>query len=80
MEKSGIKKAVILAQRFYQQIVRYHKVLLVYSVTFLGLQQELTSVRYAERTAADFILLVPKNIPEKNIDKLVVDIFASELV
>ena len=39
-----------------------------------------TSVRYAERTAADFILLVPKNIPEKSIDKLVVDIFASELV
>ena len=35
------------------------------SVTFLGSQQELTSVRYAERTAADFILLVPKNIPEK---------------
>ena len=80
MEKSGIKKAVILAQRFYQEIVRYYKVLLVYSVTFLGSQQELTSVRYAERTAADFILLVPKNIPEKNIDKLVVDIFASELV
>ena len=80
MEKSGIKKAVILAQRFHQEIVRYHKVLLVYSVTFLGSQQELTSVRYAERTAADFILLVPKNISEKNIDKLVVDIFASELV
>ena len=49
-------------------------------MTFLGSQQELTSVRYAERTAADFILLVPKNILEKNIDKLVVDIFASELV
>ena len=80
MEKSGIKKAVILAQRFHQEIVRYHKVLLVYSVIFLGSQQELTSVRYAERTAAGFILLVPKNIPEKNIDKLVVDIFASELV
>ena len=80
MEKSGIKKAVTLAQRFYQQIVRYHKVLLVYNVTFLGSQQELTSVRYAKRTAADFILVVPKYIPEKNIDKLVVDIFASELV
>ena len=76
MEKSGIKKAVILAQRFHQEIVRYHKVLLVYSVTFLGSQQELTSVR----TAADFILVVPKYILEKNIDELVVVIFASELL
>ena len=38
------------------------------------------SVRYAKRTAADFILVVPKYILEKNIDELVVVIFASELV
>ena len=49
-------------------------------MTILGSQQELKSVRYAKRTAADFILVVLKYIPEKNIDKLVVDIFASELV